>query len=713
MTAFATLTVDFSAGKTVGVYFARYWLTAPNTETHQEIGDGADVRLPSVARPLNTEEAVAQYVGELSDSIFRNDSGSPALVKATTLASSVPNGLRIRISAGPTVPEVHDQHWELLADPHEDYRPLAWGQRTCLSRFMPSAAVRSPSRTPGVRLRAAALIASPSDLKGPAAVDINAEMAVVDESLSSARVRRLYGSRANLESLVEELQTGCDVLYLACHGKLKDGTPYFYFEDARRQTHLVEAARLASRIAEMKTPPPRLVVLASCESAGDSQAMSSNEGNFLSSAASHLVRAGVTAVVGMQGSIGQDDSRAFVTAFFKNLLARGQVESATAAARMDIPRRGQWWLPAVLVSVESGELWQGGPPRVFPNWDDLLTAFDRNEATPFLGSEVVEQLSKRNAAAHINAKLHHPQSTSRPLELQNVAQQLMIEQNKERLARALDLFYLAVERADGIDLPTSPVAESLSEWAKVALSAPAFDPYSEIASWPSSLFITANPDSLLEDALEAQKKAPQVIVCPWQDDTPLMRTDVPRQNLPLSPNAPVVYHLFGHLGRNGAKPNKNAPVITEDDFFDHLIWVSQHSTKYIPASIPQYLAMSSLVFLGFRLDDWEFRVVLRNIAKMQNVEYLAGNLHVAVQLDPTELTSEPADAVKALEDYFNKTEVKLSLYWGTVEDFLRELRRERQKRKRGISAGETGDTPGSSTAACSQAQPEPIDFSRP
>jgi hypothetical protein len=90
--------------------------------------------------------------------------------------------------------------------------------------------------------------------------------------------------------------------------------------------------------------------------------------------------------------------------------------------------------------------------------------------------------------------------------------------------------------------------------------------------------------------------------------------------------------------------------------------------------ISSSLLMGSVLFLGFSLDDWKFRILFRTIMQKGGASLLKkpDYLHVGVQLDPDDYT--PADAIrikKLLKDYF--TASKINIYWGSSADFLREL----------------------------------------
>jgi len=113
-------------------------------------------------------------------------------------------------------------------------------------------------------------------------------------------------------------------------------------------------------------------------------------------------------------------------------------------------------------------------------------------------------------------------------------------------------------------------------------------------------------------------------------------------------------------------------VLTEDDFFDFLIRTSKNE-RLIPPSISERMLVSSLMFLGFTLDDWKFRALFRMIRDKGGSNLLKSIQHVGVQVNPDESTLHDAmRAKKFLETYF-KSSTNVHIFWGSATDFLREL----------------------------------------
>ena len=79
-----------------------------------------------------------------------------------------------------------------------------------------------------------------------------------------------------------------------------------------------------------------------------------------------------------------------------------------------------------------------------------------------------------------------------------------------------------------------------------------------------------------------------------------------------------------------------------------------------------------MLFLGFQIDDWDFRVLFRSIMSREGCSRRWDYAHVAAQITPEEgRILKPERARRYLEEYFQ--DVDISIYWGSVEDFIREL----------------------------------------
>ena len=133
-----------------------------------------------------------------------------------------------------------------------------------------------------------------------------------------------------------------------------------------------------------------------------------------------------------------------------------------------------------------------------------------------------------------------------------------------------------------------------------------------------------------------------------------------------TPEKPLIYHLFGRSDL------LHSLVLTEDDHFAFLTGVHR-GLKQAPPVVQAALTNSALMFLGFHIDGWGFHVLLRSIL------YQGGRVrlkeifpHVAVQIAPEE--GRLLDTERA-RDYLQKAfgEVDLTIYWGSVNDFVRDL----------------------------------------
>jgi hypothetical protein len=191
------------------------------------------------------------------------------------------------------------------------------------------------------------------------------------------------------------------------------------------------------------------------------------------------------------------------------------------------------------------------------------------------------------------------------------------------------------------------------------------DPHRLLAEMRMPIYITTSPGNLLASALIHAGVEPQVRICPWWGD----QVKIPAEQWAFeerpTPEKPLLYHLFGHISQ------PESLVLSEDNYFDFLIGVSRNKDM-IPTSIRDAMTRTALLFLGFRTDEWSFRVLFRTLMAQPGSEQFKLFSHVAAQIEPEE--DRMLDARRArrhLERYFESE--KISIYWGRPEEFLSSL----------------------------------------
>jgi hypothetical protein len=188
------------------------------------------------------------------------------------------------------------------------------------------------------------------------------------------------------------------------------------------------------------------------------------------------------------------------------------------------------------------------------------------------------------------------------------------------------------------------------------------EPHALLASLPLPIFITTNYDDSMYAALAAAGKDPHREVCRWNRSPALAEEPSPFADAAYVPTAanPLVYHLHGRIGL------PESLVLTEDDYLDFLVAVSR-DPGLLPHPIQRALAGTSLLFIGYRLADWDFRVIHRGLVAA--TEASLRRLSVTVQL------TADAPAREYLDEYFGA--LKVRVYWGTAAEFVADLGRRR------------------------------------
>ncbi len=626
------------------------------------------------------------YGQELTQSLFADPTVRASFDKIRVSTQTLDLALRLRLFIGPSASELHSLRWETLRDPQQPTSSLVTNENIVFSRYLSSLDWRPVRLQPQADLRGLVLIANPTDLtsyqpggRSLAPVDVPGELARAQAGLGPGVTTLAGGGTATLNNLIAQLHDGYDILYLVAHGALIKGEPQLWLEDSSGQAAVVSGTELVTRISELQQPP-RLIVLASCQSAGRGELTTSADDGALAALGPRLAAAGILAIVAMQGNITMQTVAAFMPVFFKEMQRDGQVDRAMAAARSVVRERLDSWMPVLFMRLRGGRIWyvpgfaSTGAQPSFEKWPALLGNIADMHCTPILGTGLLEPLigSTRDLAQRWAETYGFPMAPSAREDLPQVAQYLAVNQQPIMPLRELTN-YLRLEllRRYGPQLPEAvrgagieQVVTAVGQYLRQGNPA---EPHKVLAGLPFPIYITTNPDNLLADALIEAGKTPQVELCRWTDEVRWPRS-IYETNPDYQPTVeqPLVYHLFGHVKL------LDSIVLKEDDYFDYLIGVTSNK-EAIPDDVRRALADTALLFLGFRLDDWDFRALFRSFMLSQGGRGRRSHYaHVAAQIDPEEgQNSNPEGARRYLQGYFQ--DAAISIYWGRVEDFVQAL----------------------------------------
>ena len=616
----------------------------------------------------------------LAAQVFRDEHVRLFYGQAKAAAESGGLLLRLRLLIDPSASELNAERWELLADPLSG-APLSTSQRVVFSRFMWSRDWRRIRRRRKAALTALVAVSEPTDLArfGLPGGYLDESIAQVQESMSGLAEVRVLGKEhpVTLAALAKHLKEGVDVLYLVCHGLLDADGPRLFLQDDGGKTAVTPGTELALRISELRAPV--LVVLASCESAGSERA-EARQTSAQASLAPLLAEAGVQAVVAMQGRVTMETVQKAMPVFFSELLLDGQIDRAMSSARSEVRDRWDFWMPALFLRLKEGSIWYeprfSGEANQFEKWKALSFEAHQEKLIPIVGSDVSEWIfgSMAELANHLADQNGFPLAHRDRSNLARVLQYLSISQSPRYAQSALlsALLDQATRRASALGLN----AEGLSlpdVLELVAQQQRQSDPCRMLAQLDVPIFITASIETSLIKALRVAKKDPQPLVCHWRPTADNHPREPKYEGTPTA-KKPIVYHVLGLISE------PDSLVLTEDDFLDCLIATATY--KLIPTVVSGSLTASSLIFMGFPIDDWAFRILFRMIMTIEGKAALEKLPHVGVQVDPAEQDlAHVQRARRYLERYFvtdtragrGRSEPPIDVYWGSTQDFLEEL----------------------------------------
>ncbi|AKB55248.1 hypothetical protein A9239_05900 [Methanosarcina sp. A14] len=217
------------------------------------------------------------------------------------------------------------------------------------------------------------------------------------------------------------------------------------------------------------------------------------------------------------------------------------------------------------------------------------------------------------------------------------------------------------------------IREKLKEVAPSYFDNP-YELHRVLADLPLPVYITTNYDDLMEQALKSRDKTPIQEICRWNKYA--MQFKRTSSDYVPTREKPLVFHLYGTYEIKGSL------VLTEYDYLDFLAAISRTATlskqNILPLRIQEAFTDTSLLFLGYRIADWDFHVLFRILA-----DYLKerDRMHISVQLVPGNVSEDRKEkAQKYLIKYFS--DLNIHVYWQDCCEFVKELRKRWTEKER-------------------------------
>lgn len=659
------------------------------------------------------------YGAALTAALFANPNVVAAFDKAYTIAQSQGTPLRVRLFIGPSAPDLHGLRWETLHFPNRS-DTLLTSEHILYSRYLSSSEWQPVRLRPRGDLRTLVIVANPANLHeftpndSPLApVDVDDEIARAYASMGnsvtmtvlashSTAVETLHttssattmslrnGGLPTLNNLISHMRDDYDIIYLVAHGALDKGDPMLWLEDAQGNADVTPGREFVRRIRDLRQRP-RLVVLASCQSAGSGDDRQSQDGGTLTALGPQLIEIGIPAVLAMQDNVTMQTIATFLPTFFQELLSKeqatghdGQIDHAMAVARGAVhqQRPDDWWVPVLMMRLKSGYIWyQPGfadDSRNFQRWPAIMKNIQKQNCTPILGSHLSELFgSQVEIARRWAEKYKFPLEPHRSEHLSQAAQYLAVKLDPnfpcdDLLDQMQQELLIRYSDALSADERRGTLEDMFAAVGRIRRQDES-DPYRVLAELPFPVYITTNFTNLLEEALRATGKQPVTELCRWNEDTEQLTSmydDEP--NYQPTVELPLVYHLFGMISE------PDSLVITEDNYFDYLIGLTKNK-ELIPPPVGDLLKKNGLLFLGLQPDDWDFRILLRSLETLWDARKRRKHISISVQITPDKnhRIQDPGLTRRYLEDYFQKADI--DIYWGTVADFTRDLLEQMRK----------------------------------
>jgi hypothetical protein len=164
-----------------------------------------------------------------------------------------------------------------------------------------------------------------------------------------------------------------------------------------------------------------------------------------------------------------------------------------------------------------------------------------------------------------------------------------------------------------------------------------------LARLPVRLVVTTNYDHLMEQAFAQENQPdPLVVIQPVDGFNRAQQTALKRKLSELrtaevrprgEAEPAILYKIHGSLDDGSAEL-----IVTEQDYIDFLSVVGSGSPAGVPPLISAMVQDSSLLFLGYGLEDWDVRTIYK--ALVENLPKRKQRMSFAIQKDPSPFWEE-------------------------------------------------------------------------
>lgn len=551
-------------------------------------------------------EAIKDFGGQLFATIFK---GQIHTLLGISRAMTKDKCLRIRLNLT-AVPELADLPWEYLYDADLNSF-LALSESTPIVRYldMPAAV---PPLTVGKTLSVLVMISNASD-QPPLAVEEEWER--LNESLKELLdlgLVKLKRVRATESELRDRLQKGTfHIFHFIGHGDFdqKTGRGYLIMEDEEGNGFPFSGEELGIMLHDYKF---RLVVLNSCEGARTSLTDS------FAGTAQRILQAGVSAVIAMQFQISDDISLDFAKVFYKELAGHRPVDAALTSARQAIKGKGdnvEWATPALYLRPDDGRIFEKSvrEGKIEPNelhYGEIIKWLREGKVIPILGPSVNRCGRLVNESygpgrcppdySEIAEYLAHNSGQGESQDLARISQCVATLGSLETLDSKLQSLL-------NNDYEPTPLHHLLASLPGI-LSRKGHAP-------PYQLIVTSNYDNALEQAFHQRGEEYDMIHCEADGGfyhTPFGKPARPitkriYDELSLKQRA-LILKLHGAVCRD--ESGQRSYVIMEDHYIDYL-----SNNESLLKRIRGVLRDSHFLFLGYRMRDWNLRVIFHRLWK--------------------------------------------------------------------------------------------------